>query len=851
MTSRRNFIKNGTISGLATVAISPLAFAADTNVSEIKITIKNYLKGKIYKPLQKLNISLSAKATFSVCDGKGNEYARFNNVQEAEFTIGGSLGVHQILVEDTQGKIIQNMPFKVDTATEITDEKGVFSELNTITHWSMIGRAPGMDGGGGLAAPFLVDGKFHYFFVPWLRDHVHTLKGMKYYFADIKPAIELFAKYQREDGMIADNVYGSSKDQNMWDKRFGKGGFIWRTPDYKFEFKRIPAEADMEYLFIEGLYYTWKATGDTNWMSNWVENAIKAIKYCTSDPYRWSEKYGLVKRGYTIDTWDFQSNFHIEDTGKDIMVIDKDKTKFGIMHGDITGTIASLRYLAEMLDALDRKSDAESMRAKATDFQQKLDKLAWNGNFYTHHVPEDPSFKPDFGVDTSTQVSLSNAYAINRGITHEQSVKIIETYKRIAKEKPVSSPAEWFAIYPPFKNGFDGELWSYMNGGVISIVAGELAKGAFENGYETYGVDILTRILAQAKENNNYIYGCYKGQMPSKPVNQKTQIIDLKPFANADTYGKGAENVPGWSGEGENDLHEMPSGLQTYFDIPFQVVDPGVNARKAVLGISNVAGYSQKTVIPVGSAQKSVYLLHIKAGNGLAGKLSFVYSDGTEATEEIDDSRITGWWMPTDKPNFKLAWKGKNEKAPMVGVGVCGINNPNPQKTIKEIVLKSADGTKCKWMILGITLSDSEVYLKPNPLSTGIPDKWGAAAIMYALAEGLSGIKDTGLEYSSVTLSPRWAATNQSKASATLKYEASGGYCSYDYSASASEVKMQISSSAEKIKLRILLPEGKKAASLTINGKKMPFITETIEKSVYSVSELEKGGLNMVVLGLV
>ena len=37
--------------------------------------------------------------------------------------------------------------------------------------------------------------------------------------------------------------------------------------------------------------------------------------------------------------------------------------------------------------------------------------LIRNGRFYTHWVPEDPEFRPDLGVDMSSQVSLANAYA--------------------------------------------------------------------------------------------------------------------------------------------------------------------------------------------------------------------------------------------------------------------------------------------------------------------------------------------------------------------------------------------------------------------------------------------------------
>ena len=68
-------------------------------------------------------------------------------------------------------------------------------------------------------------------------------------------------------------------------------------------------ENDVEYLFVEGLYYTWKANGDDDWMKGLLDKAVKALSYSLKNPYRWSRKYSLLKRGYTIDTWDFMSEY--------------------------------------------------------------------------------------------------------------------------------------------------------------------------------------------------------------------------------------------------------------------------------------------------------------------------------------------------------------------------------------------------------------------------------------------------------------------------------------------------------------------------------------------------------------
>ena len=68
----------------------------------------------------------------------------------------------------------------------------------------------------------------------------------------------------------------------------------------------MPVEADVEYLFVEGVYFAWKSTANDAWMGRQLDAAVRAMDYSFTDRARFSTKYGLVKRGYTIDTWDFQ-----------------------------------------------------------------------------------------------------------------------------------------------------------------------------------------------------------------------------------------------------------------------------------------------------------------------------------------------------------------------------------------------------------------------------------------------------------------------------------------------------------------------------------------------------------------
>ncbi len=105
---------------------------------------------------------------------------------------------------------------------------------------------------------------------------------------------------------------------------------------------------------------------------------------------------------------------------------------------------------------------------RAKEILERLNALSWNGRFYTHFIDEDPSVKRNLGVDEKSQIAQGNMYSINRGLTHETDVSIINTYLDLQKHLPAGSPGEWYSIYPPFEKGFEHHnqiKWQYMNGG--------------------------------------------------------------------------------------------------------------------------------------------------------------------------------------------------------------------------------------------------------------------------------------------------------------------------------------------------------------------------------------------------
>jgi len=801
--------------------------------------------GTVFKPFDEITVNGFKNGTVKILDGNG-QLLLSRTVKGKPFTFktGGALGTHTILWLDAKG-LKEWTTYRLDAKTEINDAGGRYKSLLAMLRWTMLSDK--------WHDPFNVaryNGKTYEYFFCWLRDHVHTLKGMKYFCPGLKSAIELYAEHQREDGMVFDNIYPRDQGRrpNWWDKQFGYGGFIEISDDGEFELKRIPVECDVEYLFLEGVYFTWKATGDTEWMKSMLDKALKAVAYSTTSPYRWSEKYQLLKRGYTIDTWDFVSEFDAITSHR--MVVEPGKTQFSIMHGDNTGFANGLACLAEMLDTANRAADATRVRKLEKGIRQRLDKLSWNGAFFRHQVPEDPSFTRDFGVDPETQVSLSNAYSANRGVTRKQVLAIIGTYERLRAEMPASSPGEWFGIYPPFQRGYLLKPWDYVNGGVLSIVAGELARAAFENGREKYGVHALDAMAALAKTTKDYLYSTYRGAMPEPPARAFTPL-SLARVANGDLRGKGAPGVRGWfDNDPNNDLANLPTGRCEYAEIPFDVVDPAANNAKSCLLLAGDGkdGFAPSITLPVNQKAASIYFLHATSKGVDPGAITLEYADGSTAMDYINGAKVSTWYMPEAQlpadtmGKLRLGWWGATPNFNNVGCVVYGFDNPSPGKEIKSIRF-DAFRNGIDWGVLGVTLCDAPVFFMPNPVSHGIPDKWGAAAVVYGLVEGLAGVKDAGVAFDSVRFTPRWESAGVDEVSATIKYEASGGYVGYTYRKQGKTLLLQLTGNASFFDVELLLPEKAAAKSVSVNGFAHPFAMRKVEQSAYCCFTLENVGV--------
>ncbi len=325
----------------------------------------------------------------------------------------------------------------------------------------------------------------------WLRDYVLTLKGLKYIQGDVVSFPEFLLENQHESGFfyeilapITDMHSGVAPSKDDW--RIVDEPYRKHEAGSAFGLVRLELEADIEYFMVEGCYQIWQATGDDAWLERALPHLERGLQYMTTSSIRWDDKYQLVKRPHTLDTWDFTnrttSNYYRMITPEDPM---------GIFHGDNTGLYYAKTLMAKMYRYLGKTPEAKRHEQEAQALRERIMAHLWNGQFFRHFLMLDEA---DYGVDETRQMSLSNAYALNRGILTLAEKKSVLAAYRACREKYHGVLDDFRNLEPPYPQFNVFKAGAYVNGGTAPFIAGQLAQAAFEAGEEEYGADILDRI---------------------------------------------------------------------------------------------------------------------------------------------------------------------------------------------------------------------------------------------------------------------------------------------------------------------------------------------------------------------
>lgn len=830
-----------------------------------------------FLPLESVSLTSADPETAQVraWDSTGRCYFQsdLKPKQALQFQIRGSAGRHFLEILDADGQTLETATLLLKPHTVLACDQGPYAQLAErlarlveIYHESRY---------------LLINNRIYRMFVTWTRDHVHTLKALKYYVSDVYSGVEYWLETQKKDGMFYDCIHanGEYPGRTWFGEALGKDWFRYDDGG-KFIVRRPAVLADTEFVVTEGVWYAWKASGDDAWMEAQLPKLEKALKYNSSDPLRWSKKWGLVKRSFCMDGWDFAHPLFCKG---DHRCINKGDPQF-LFHGDNSGLYASYWRMAEMYEHLGNFERAEELREEGEAFRQRANAKLFYSNVYGHMIPETMDEKKLYAQvgDERKRMSLATGYTINRKMpTHEMAVKIIDEYRKRGKEHQAESFAEWWAMDPMYteeqwpgqNSGAYSGMGEYMNGGISPVVAGELAKAAFDHGREDYGVDILNRVWELIERDGGNLHDTYRRapEHPPQP-HPKFQFVDLTGVVNRGLRDKAHREVTAWTGEGVNDMRNLPTGQQKFGLIEFDVIKPEANAGKAVLYITpdGHQGTPKSATIPVANLTgQSVFFLHTGAHSApphaVMGTYDVYYADGTVERIHVCNGHETGlWWGLSDTPNqlggapvdrstTRVAWRGSNGEWHNVGLHVFGWKNPHPEKAITAIRVEATKvgGPGSGGLLLaGISVSDSPVEFELRIHSYGLPACWGQAAVYYAIAEGLAGIEDTGCAFDQVKVSPRWSISEADRADVTLHYPASDGYCSYRYALDKKRKRLtlDLTGSFEEAEVHCLLPKGAQAKRVVVDGAEVPFENVRVEASGYADFYLEEMPSSAVVI---
>lgn len=329
----------------------------------------------------------------------------------------------------------------------------------------------------------------------WIRDHVHMMKAFRHWEYDLGSFLQYIIETQSEEGFYFELI--KQLDDLHWS--YVNEDCRRLFPEDNVALVRLELEADVEYLVVEGVWQYYRATGDFEWVKSVLPSIEKAIEYMITSPKRWNQEYGLVMRPFTIDTWDFTNDLKscVDRT------IHKDEP-MSIMHGDNSGVYAAMNILAFFFEKIGDTDRANTWKGRAKELKENMFKYLWNGRFFIHQLHINHQ-----GVDgkEGERLSLSNGYDINRGVTDLlQSRAIIEEY--IARKETTDAFAEWFSIDPPYPQFNKYKPGHYVNGAISPFTAAEIALAAFNNGYEEYGWDIISRMMSIVEKEGrvNFLY---------------------------------------------------------------------------------------------------------------------------------------------------------------------------------------------------------------------------------------------------------------------------------------------------------------------------------------------------------
>lgn len=233
--------------------------------------------------------------------------------------------------------------------------------------------------------------------------------------------------------------------------------------------------------------------------------------------------------------------------------------------------------------------------------------------------------------------------------------------------------------------------------------------------------------------------------MRCKVTENKTQSVDITPYADCNTVDDPASGKPGWTRQGAGqDFSSFNAEKISAFGVDFTVPKGKVIA----VGGENRKIRSSCTVkIPAGKNMRALHILHNCAWPpaGELGTITVGFKDGSKQLIRVSGVRDCGNWVgPTSKKNGTIVWSKLNELGVKLGIylSTYQLDKCDPETLTFTI---SPERPNSFWAVFGITLGERTIGL-PDVADRTYTFKEGSEWKKLAFTNNVK--KDSALDFS-------------------------------------------------------------------------------------------------------
>lgn len=310
----------------------------------------------------------------------------------------------------------------------------------------------------------------------------------------VKEDLLKFFMFQEPNGEIMDGIVHRKSKHEAYNYRFSK-----LAPDYAGYKNSV--ETDQETSLVQAVYKYVTATNDWEWLhrnisgKNILQRLENALSFILN--HRFSQKYGLVFGGTTVDWGDVQPE---DDWGVEL----NNDSHYAIDIYDNAMFLIAIENFVEMLEMETSKKKWQKIRMKLRD---SIMKHLWDGTKFRPHIYLDTSpFPKDFDED-SIHFHGGTYVAIEAGLlTQDQVERIYGLVKKNIEKAGASSLG--LTVYPPYPQGFFKnpylEPYSYQNGGDWTWFGGRMVKQLLRFGMVNEAMDELWPMIDRVIVNKDF-----------------------------------------------------------------------------------------------------------------------------------------------------------------------------------------------------------------------------------------------------------------------------------------------------------------------------------------------------------